>query len=205
MATVQTDSTNRLHDHFFCQCTHLHKSTVLDLKSSNKPTHFSGLAHLKLRNMVAHMLYKVHGSCHTKHWSFYQMQNRKHMRKLLVVWQYKTSCSQAFATDLGHCILTTILWSPLLAQIFLIYFNFCYFKNGNLNFVWIQYTNKDTINNLLPHYIPNCCIILHQCQSKTNIIQQYLHKLVIHHQSSVSRTARSEQNSVNFMDRLEIQ
>jgi len=53
------------------------------------------------------------------------------MRKLLVVWWYKTSYSQARATNVAHCILTTILWSPLLKQIFLIYFNFCYFKNGS--------------------------------------------------------------------------
>ena len=170
MATMQPDSTNRLHCHFFCQCLHLHKSIVLDLKSSTKPAHFSGLAHLRLINMVAHMLYKVHSSCHTKHWSFYWMQNRKHMHKLLVVWHYITSYIQAFVTDTAHCILTTILWSPLLTQIFLIYFNRCYFKNGSLNFVWIQNTNKNRINYLLPHYIPNCCIILHQCQSKTNII-----------------------------------
>lgn len=147
MATVQTDSTNRLHCHFFCQCLHLHKSTLLDLKSSTKPTHFPSLAHLKLTNMVAHMLYKTHSSCHIKHWSFYQMKNRKLMCKLLVVWWYKTSYRQTFATDLAHCILTTILWSPLLAQIFLIYFNFHYFKNGSLNVVWIQYTNKEKINN----------------------------------------------------------
>lgn len=168
MATVQTDSADRLHCHFFCQCLHLHKSIVLDLKSSTKPTHFPGLTQLRLRNMMAHVPYKAHSSSHTKHWSYW-MQNRKHMCRLLVVWQYKTSYSQAFATDLAHCILT-ILWSPLSAQIFLNYFNFCYFKNGSLNFVGIQYTNKERINNLLPHYIPNCCIILHQCQLKTNII-----------------------------------
>lgn len=69
------------------------------------------------------------------------------MRKLLVVWWSKTSYSQALATDVAHCILPTILWSPLLTQILLIYFNFCYFKNGCLNFVWTQYTNKERINN----------------------------------------------------------
>lgn len=147
MAPVQTDSANRLYCHFFCQCLHLHKSIVLDLKSSTKPTHFPGLLHLKLRNMVAHMLYIAHSSCHTKHWSFYQMKNRKLMHELLVVWWYKTSYSQALATNVAHCILTTILWSPLLTHICLIYFNFCYFKNGSLNFVWIQYTNKERINN----------------------------------------------------------
>jgi len=80
MTTVQPDSTNRLHCHLFCQCPHLHKSIVLDLKSSTKPTHLPGLAHLKLWNIVAHMLFKAHCSCHTKHWSFCWMQNRKHMR-----------------------------------------------------------------------------------------------------------------------------
>jgi len=148
----------------------LHKSLVMDLKSSTKPTHFPGMAHRKQTNMVAHVPYKANGSCHTKYWSFYWMQNRKHMCKLLLVWRYETSYSQAFATDLALGILTSILWSPLLPQIVLICFNFCYFKNGSLNFVWIQYTNKERINNLLPHNIPNCHIILHLCQSKTNII-----------------------------------
>jgi hypothetical protein len=65
-----------------------------------------------------------------------------HIPKLLVVWQYKTSQSEAFATDLAHCILKTTLWSQWLAQILLIYVILCYLQNGSWNFVWIQYSLK---------------------------------------------------------------